>query len=89
MEGKELLLEKAQHIQMIPIQKSSNIAGIGYNQEEQLLKVVFRNKETYSTYLYESVEPEIYNSILKAPSIGKALSENVIRQKEKYKFTKL
>lgn len=89
MEEQKLLLEKANAIKMIPIQKSSNIAGIGYSEDDQILKVVFKNKDSYSTYLYESVEPNVYKALLDAPSIGKALSEHIIRQKEKYKFLKL
>ena len=40
-------------------------------------------------YLYEGVEPEIYTKLCEAESVGKALSEYVIRQKDKYKYIKL
>lgn len=83
------LLNEAKQIELQPIMKSSNIAGIGYNKEHNLLKVAFRNKDNITTYLYENVEPEIYNKICEAESIGKTLSECVIKQKEKYKFIKL
>lgn len=88
MEENEKLLTEAKQIELKPVM-SSNIAGIGYNQEKQLLKVAFKNKTSFSTYLYENVEPETYKLICESPSIGKALSENIIKQKEKYKYIKI
>lgn len=83
------LQEKAKLIEIKPILNSSNIAGIGYDEQNRLLKVVFRNKTNYSTYVYENVEPETYNSITTSDSIGKTLSEMVIRNKSKYNYKKL
>lgn len=83
------LQEKAKLIEIKPIFNSSNIAGIGYDKQNRLLKVVFRNKNNYSTYVYENVEPETYNSITTSDSIGKTLSEMVIRNKSKYNYKKL
>lgn len=82
------LHEKAKLIELKPV-NSTNIGGIGYSDEHHLLKVAFKNKTGYSTYLYENVEPELYDGICKAESIGKALSENIIKNKDKYKYIKL
>ena len=83
------LREKAKLIELKPVKFSTNIAGMGYSETTNLLKVAFKNKDNYTTYLYEGVEPEVYNKLCEADSIGKALSEYVIRQKEKYKYIKL
>lgn len=88
MDEHDNLLLEAKAIELKPV-LSSNIAGIGYNEQKQLLKVAFKNKTSNSTYIYENVEPETYDAICKSPSKGKTLSELVIRQKEKYKYTKI
>ena len=88
IERQKDLHEKAKLIELKPV-TSTNIGGMGYSQEHRLLKVAFKNKTGYTTYLYENVEPELYNGLCNAQSIGKALSENVIRNKEKYKYIKL
>lgn len=81
--------EKAKLIELKPVKISTNIAGIGYSETDNLLKVAFKNKDNYTMYLYEGVEPEIYTKLCEAESVGKALSEYVIRQKDKYKYIKL
>lgn len=88
IERQNILKEKAKLIELKPV-RSSNIGGIGYDAENKLLKVAFKNKTEFTTYLYEGVESELYNSICVADSIGRALSENVIRNKDKYKYMKL
>ena len=92
MEEKERLqklLEDAKAVELKPV-VSSNISAVGYNEETRLMKIAFKCKEnTFTTYLYEGVEPEIYNEMLKAESKGKFLSENVIRHRDKYKYIKL
>ena len=82
------LLEKSKLIEMKPV-TSSNVGGIGYDSENRLLKVAFKNKDSYTTYLYEDVEPDTYNAIISEGSIGKQLSERIIKQKTRYKYTKL
>ena len=82
------LHEKAKLIELKPV-ISSNIGGIGYDQENKLLKVAFKTKTGSNTYLYEGVEQETYDSLYQAESIGKKLNESIVRQKEKYKYIKL
>lgn len=83
------LLEEAKAVEIIPV-VSSNINAVGYNENSRLMKIVFKGKgDTFTTYLYEGVEPELYAELLKAESKGRFLSENVIRQKDKYKYIKL
>ena len=81
----EELLEKANLIELKPIM-SSNIQGIGYDESNKLLKVMFRGN---SKYLYENVDKEIYTAIINSESVGKALSECIVHNKEKYKYHKL
>lgn len=82
------LHEKAKLIELKPV-ISSNIGGIGYDQENKLLKVAFKTKTGSNMYLYEGVEQETYDSLYQAESIGKKLNESIVRQKEKYKYIKL
>lgn len=89
MELNESIIEKAKLVELKPIARSSNIAFMGYSENDKLLKVSFRTKNGHNTYLYENVEPETYDTILKSQSIGKALNELVVRQKEKYNYYKL
>lgn len=75
----------AQSIKMYPV-ISSNIVAIGYDEKSRLLRVMFKGG---ANYLYSNVEPEMYNAIVSAESVGKSLTENVVRHKEKYKYIKL
>ena len=79
------LIEKGKLLELKPI-ISSNITGIGYDKESKLLKVMFRGG---SKYLYENVEENLYNIIINSESIGKALSECIVKNKEKYKYFKI
>ena len=86
--NKILLIEKAKLIELKPV-SSSNIGGMGYDSESKILKVAFKGKDKFNTYLYENVDESTYKNIITSESIGKALSTNIISQKEKYKYTKL
>lgn len=82
------IVQLARLIEIKPV-ASSNILGIGYDEGHQLLKVAFRNKDSYNTYVYENVEPEVYSKIAGAESVGTILRECVINNKEKYNYIKL
>jgi hypothetical protein len=84
----QVVKEKAKLIELKPV-NSANIAGIGYSESDNILKVAFKNKDTFSVYLYESVEPIVYDNITNAASVGKSLSELVIKHKDKYNYIKL
>lgn len=75
-------------LKMIPMYKviSSNISAIGYNPAKQVMRVIFKGN---SSYLYFNVEPEIWKYIINSESKGKALTESVIKHKDKYKYIKL
>lgn len=64
---------------MIPV-KSSTILFIGYDEETRKMRVEFQT----STYEYEDVEPECFESFLKSESKGTFLNE-YIRGKYNYK----
>ena len=82
------LVNKSKLIELKPV-ISSNVAGIGYDADNKLLKVAFNGKDNYSYYLYENVNEEQYNSIISAESVGKKLTESVIKQKEKHNYIRL
>lgn len=87
MESEEInkILELGKNIKLNPV-LSSNISGIGYSESNKLLSVMFRGG---SKYLYENVEKSVYITIVNSESIGSALNECIIRNKEKYKYHKL
>lgn len=72
-------------INMIPVQ-SSNIVAMGYNELDKVLRVIFRGG---SSYLYYNVEPEIWELLGNSESKGKALNENIVRHKDKYRYVKI
>lgn len=82
------LVSIGSNIELKPV-ISSNIGGIGYNEEHKLLKVTFKNKTGFSTYLYENVEPNQYQDIISSQSIGKMLSESIIKHKDKHNYIKV
>lgn len=61
---------------------SGNVEKIGYDQEKQILYVVFRKTGAYK---YTGVPLTVWNEALNAPSIGKFVHEQL---KEKYPVTK-
>ena len=87
MENEEVnkLLELGKNIKLNPIM-SSNISGIGYDESNRLLSVMFKGG---SKYLYENVEKEVFTAICNSESVGRALNECVVKNKEKYKYHKL
>ena len=62
---------------------SSNLAAVGYNEEDQSLVIQFKNGMFYE---FKEVPIEVYNMMLRAPSIGKYFNA-VIRNK--FAYTKL
>ena len=88
LERQRLLANTAELIELKPV-ISNNVSGIGYNESNHLLKVAFKSGKATSMYLYENVEPETYNKIINAESIGKCLNEMVIKHKDKYNYLKL
>lgn len=87
MESKEInkLLELGKNIKLNPV-LSSNISGIGYDELNKLMAVMFKGG---TKYLYENVEKEVFIAITNSESIGKALNECVVKNKEKYRYHKL
>jgi hypothetical protein len=53
---------------LVPVQ-SSNIAAVGYNEEERTLRIQFKSGATYE---YEGVELETYDALMGADSVGSA-----------------
>ena len=85
MEDKSRIFEVASKIKLSPV-LSSNIRGIGYNDENKILAVLFING---SKYIYENVEPEVFNLVRNSESVGRALNECIVRNKDKYRYYKI
>lgn len=64
-------------IEMSPV-TSSQIAGMGYNPEAKVLRVVF--KSSGAVYDYQNVPQEIYDGALAADSVGRFLNANVVKK---------
>lgn len=62
---------------------SSNIAAIGYDEDNQLLEVEFKNGSVYS---YSGVPVGEYEGFINSDSKGAYLHANI---KNRYSFTKL
>lgn len=54
--------------------KSSNIKSVGYDPEQTLLEVEFKNGAVYQ---YEDVPEDIYQDMLVAESVGKYFNTQV------------
>ena len=70
---------------MTPVQ-SSQIAAIGYDPTQKVLRVQFNNN---SIYEYQNVEPETYSTVLQAESVGSKFNELIKKNKEKYPYQKV
>ena len=60
-------------MQRAPVQ-SSNIASVGYDEEQQILEIVFRGGRVYH---YLEVPPERVLSLLRAESKGRFLNSEI------------
>lgn len=54
--------------------KSSNVESAGYDAEEKVLEIKFRNGGIYQ---YGGVQPEMYAELLAAESVGRFVSQEV------------
>ncbi len=81
----EQLKQKLSEIKMYKVE-SSNINYLGYDNDLQILKVIFRND---SCYAYFGVPQYTWNQLCMAQSKGSYLTENVIRKPDMYKYLKI
>ncbi len=56
---------------LVPVE-SSNVAAIGYNAECRLLRVQFKDGSTYD---YSNIDEAQHQTVMTAPSKGKAIAE--------------
>ncbi len=56
---------------------SSNIAAVGYNEADQVLRVQFNNGRTYE---YDGVPVDVYDALMVADSVGKEFNATVKNQ---------
>lgn len=75
-------------IHVRPIEGSSQIQGIGYDESMKILRVQFISKKPGppSEYDYFGVEPEVHDKFVKAQSKGKFLYAEI---KPKYPVKKV
>ena len=53
---------------------SSNIDSVGYNNVSRKLRIKFNNKSVFD---YADVNPELFNDLMDADSVGKFFHANV------------
>lgn len=53
---------------------SSNIYNVGYDRKEKRLEVEFKNN---SVYQYEDVDPDVFEDLIYAPSVGRYFHDNI------------
>ena len=61
---------------------SSNLAEVGYDEGEQILRIIFKNGGIYE---YEGVPITQYYGLLEAESVGKYFNQNIARGGYPYK----
>ena len=66
--------------------ESSNIAAMGHDYKNNVLRVVFKRGGTYD---YENVPMKLFDDILAAESVGKAFHSNIKTQPGSYPFKKV
>ncbi len=71
--------------QMQPVE-SSQIAAIGYEQTQQVLRVEFKNGALYE---YQNVEPETHASLMAAESVGSLFNQVIKKNPGKYPYQKV
>ena len=81
----EQINEIVHNTPLLPVY-STNIQAIGYNEQQKILRILFKNG---GNYMYFNVEPQIYEQIKTSQSKGKTLNECVVRHKGKYKYIKI
>jgi len=62
--------------------QSSNIHSVGYDENLQILEIVFKSSGIYEYY---GVPKNVYRGLIEAPSKGKFLNEHI---KGKYGYEK-
>jgi len=70
---------------LVPIENSSNLAGIGYNDACQILLVQFQHDRTQA-YRYDGVPAEIHAGLMAAESKGSFFAAHI---KKAFPFTKV
>ena len=54
--------------------ESSNVAAVGYDEENEVLAVAFHSGRTYR---YEAVPKSVYDNLLSADSVGRQFNATV------------
>ena len=80
-------------ISMQPV-KSSQILAIGYDAANKTLAIQFKGPDTGvpvpgSTYHYTNVEPETFEAMKAAESVGSFFYKNIKANREKYPYKKV
>lgn len=70
-------------VKMVDV-KSSNIDKVGYIPETKVLHVLFKNGGHYA---YHGVDPELHEQLMKAPSVGSFIHNNIKGRHETKKIS--
>jgi hypothetical protein len=54
--------------------ESSNLRSVGYDEESRILEIELHSGAVYQYY---DVPPEVYQELLRAPSLGKYFHANI------------
>ena len=68
--------------------ESSNIKFISYNDKTKILLIAFKGGKIYA---YPHIEPQKYQELLQADSVGKWVNSNLVKPQlefKKYEITK-
>jgi len=63
---------------------SSNISSVGYDSENQILEIEFR--ESKLVYQYFRVPMQVYNEFIRSDSLGKYFNQKI---KDIYRYTQI
>ena len=62
---------------MTPVEKSSNVKAIGYDEGEKKLRIAFKGKDGDNVYEYSDVAPHVHAELRSAESVGSYFAKNI------------
>ena len=64
-------------MEMKPVEKSSNVKAIGYDEATRKLRIAFKGKDGDNVYEYDDVSPHVHSEMLQVESAGGYFAKNV------------
>ena len=66
--------------------ESSQLESVGYDSQNNKLEIEFKGG---SLYVYDNIEPEIHDALMKAESVGSFFIHNIKKNSLKYPYTRI